>query len=163
MELSRLTELAKEDSGRKFFSIAHYLTPETLYEAFTSLRKDASAGVDGVTYREYEKQAVASIQELHERLKDGTYRAQPLRRIYIEKEDGRKRPISIPSLEDKIVQRATVTLLNAIYEPDFLDCSTAFDRGAAHKTRWTKSAASSVASRRRMCWSWTSPRTSTPS
>jgi len=129
MELSRLTELAKEDSGRKFFSIAHYLTPETLYEAFKSLRKDASAGVDGVTYREYEKQAEGSIAKLHERLKDGTYRAQPLRRIYIEKEDGRKRPISIPSLEDKILQRATVTLLNAIYEHDFLDCSYGFRPG----------------------------------
>jgi len=129
MELSRLTELAKEDSGRKFFSIAHYLTPETLYEAFKSLRKDASAGVDGVTYREYEQQAVESIRKLHERLKNGTYRAQPLRRIYIEKEDGRKRPISIPSLEDKILQRATVTLLNAIYEPDFLDCSYGFRPG----------------------------------
>jgi RNA-directed DNA polymerase len=129
MELSRLTELAKEDSGRKFFSIAHYLTPDTLYEAFTSLRKDASAGVDGVTYREYEQQAVEGIHKLHERLKDGTYRAQPLRRIYIEKEDGRKRPISIPSLEDKIVQRATVSLLNAIYETDFLDCSYGFRPG----------------------------------
>jgi RNA-directed DNA polymerase len=129
MELSRITELAKEDSGRKFFSIAHHLTPETLYEAFTSLRKDASAGVDGVTYREYEKQAVESIHKLHGRLKDGTYRAQPLRRIYIEKEDGRKRPISIPSLEDKILQRAMVTLLNAIYEVDFLDCSYGFRPG----------------------------------
>jgi group II intron reverse transcriptase/maturase len=129
MELSRLTELAKEDSGRRFFSIAHYLTPETLYEAFTSLRKDASAGVDGVTYREYEKQAGESIRKLHGRLKDGTYRAQPLRRIYIEKEDGRKRPISIPSLEDKILQRATVSLLNAIYEVDFLDCSYGFRPG----------------------------------
>lgn len=129
MELSRLTELAKEDSERKFFSIAHYLTPKTLYEAFESLRKDASAGVDGVTYREYEQQAVVSIQQLHERLKAGTYRAQPLRRIYIEKEDGRKRPISIPSLEDKILQRATVTLLNAIYEQDFLDSSYGFRPG----------------------------------
>ena len=129
MELSRLTELAKEDSGRKFFSIAHHLTPETLYEAFESLRRNASAGVDGVTYREYEKQAVESIHKLHERLKGGTYRAQPLRRIYIEKEDGRKRPISIPSLEDKIAQRATATLLNAIYEQDFLDCSYGFRPG----------------------------------
>jgi RNA-directed DNA polymerase len=129
MELSRLTELAKEDSERKFFSIAHHLTAEKLYGAFMSLRKDASAGVDGVTYREYEKQAVESIHKLHDRLKDGTYRAQPLRRIYIEKEDGRKRPISIPSLEDKILQRATVSLLNAIYEVDFLDCSYGFRPG----------------------------------
>ena len=129
MELNRLTELAKEDSGRKFFSIAHYLTPQTLYEAFESLRKNASAGVDGVTYRDYAKQAMKSIHKLYERLKGGTYRAQPLRRIYIEKEDGRKRPISIPSLEDKIVQRATATLLNAIYEPDFLGCSYGFRAG----------------------------------
>lgn len=129
MELSRLTELAKEDSGRQFFSIAHYLTPATLYEAFKSLRKDASAGVDGVTYREYEKRAVASSYRLHERLTGGTYRAQPLRRIYIEKEDGRQRPISIPSVEDKMVQKATVTLLNAIYEQDFLACSYGFRPG----------------------------------
>jgi group II intron reverse transcriptase/maturase len=100
-----------------------------LYEAFKSLRKDASAGADGVTYREYEQQAMESIHKLHERLRAGTYRAQPLRRIYIEKEDGRQRPISIPSLEDKIVQRATATLLNAIYEQDFLDCSYGFRPG----------------------------------
>lgn len=129
MELSRIAELAKEDPERQFFSIAHYLTPGTLYESFKSLRKDASAGADGVTYREYEQQAVVSIQKLQERLKAGTYRAQPLRRIYIEKEDGRQRPISIPSIEDKIVQRATVTLLNAIYEQDFLDCSYGFRPG----------------------------------
>jgi group II intron reverse transcriptase/maturase len=129
MELSRLTELAKEDSKRKFFSIAHHLTPESLYEAFESLRKNASAGVDGVTYRDYEKQAMDRLCKLHDRLRGGTYRAQPLRRIYIEKEDGRKRPISIPSLEDKILQKATVTLLNAVYEQDFLGCSYGFRPG----------------------------------
>jgi RNA-directed DNA polymerase len=129
MELSRLTELAKEDSGRKFFSIAHFLTPEALYEAFCSLRKDASAGVDEVTYRDYEKQAAENIRKLHERLKGKRYRAQPLRRIYIPKEDGRKRPISIPALEDKIVQKATVRLLNAVYEVDFKPCSYGFRPG----------------------------------
>jgi RNA-directed DNA polymerase len=97
MELGRLTEQAKEDPGRKFFSIAHRLTPEALYEAFQSLRKDASAGVDRVTYEDYKKQAKQKIQELHERLKSKTYQAQPLRRIYIPKEDGKKRPISIPT------------------------------------------------------------------
>ena len=97
MELTRLTELAKEDPGRKFFSIAHFLTPEALYEAFLSLRKDASAGVDRVTYQDYEKQAQQNIQELHGRLKSKTYRALPLRRIYIPKEDGKQRPISIPT------------------------------------------------------------------
>jgi retron-type reverse transcriptase len=123
MDHSRIAELAKEDPGRKFFSIAHLLTLEALYEAFLSLRKDASAGVDHVTYRDYEGQAKQKVQELHERLKNKTYRAQPLRRIYIPKEDGKKRPISIPALEDKIVQKAAVELLSAIYEQDFLDCS----------------------------------------
>jgi group II intron reverse transcriptase/maturase len=121
--LRRLTELAQEDSGRKFSSIAHFLTPEALYEAFRSLRKDASAGVDQVTYEEYDTQGKENIQGLWGKLKGKTYRAQPLRRIYIPKEDGKQRAISIPALEDKIVQKATVRLLNAIYESDFLSCS----------------------------------------
>ena len=129
MSLSRLTELAKEDCERKFTSIAHFLTPETLYEAFRSLRKDASAGVDQVTYADYATQAQENIQRLWERLKGQKYRAQPLRRIYIPKEDGSERPISIPALEDKIVQKATVRLLNAIYETDFLACSKGFRPG----------------------------------
>ena len=121
--LSRLTEMAQEDSTRKFSSIAHFLTPQALHEAFRSLRKDASAGVDEVTYQDYEKQANENIPTLWEKLKSGTYRAQPLRRIYIPKEDGKLRAISIPSLEDKIVQKATARLLNAIFESDFLPCS----------------------------------------
>ena len=129
MGLSRITELAKEDPGRKFLSIAHLLTPEAMHEAFLMLRRDASAGVDQVTYRDYEKQAEQKIQQLHERLKNKTYRALPLRRIYIPKEDGRQRPISIPALEDKIAQKAVVELLNAIYEQDFLDCSYGFRPG----------------------------------
>ena len=129
MELSRIAELAKEDPGRKFCSIAHFLTPEALYDAFLDLRRDASAGVDHVTYRNYEGQAEQKVQELHGRLKSKTYRALPLRRIYIPKEDGKKRLISIPALEDKIVQKAAVELLSAIYEQDFLDCSYGFRPG----------------------------------
>src|SRR6516162_8412801 len=130
MEHSRLAELAKEDPERKFFSIAHLLTPQALYEAFLSLRKDASAGVDRVTYADYERQVHQNIEELHERLKSKTYRVEPLRRIYIPKEDGKaQRPISIPSLEDKIVQKAVVDLLTPIYEQDFLDCSYGFRPG----------------------------------
>lgn len=133
MELSRVAELAKQDAGRKFYSIAHLLTRAALWEAFDSLRKDAAAGVDGVTYADYEEHLVENLSKLHEKLKSKTYRAQPLRRIYIDKEDGRKRPISIPSLEDKIVQRATVELLNVIFEQDFLDCSYGFRPGrSAH-------------------------------
>ncbi len=129
IKLARIAELAKEDRKRQFVSIAHLLTPEALYQALQSLRKDASAGVDGVTYAEYVRSAQENVQELHDRLKSKQYRAQPLRRIYIPKEDGRQRPISIPSLEDKIAQRATVELLNAIYEQDFLDCSYGFRPG----------------------------------
>jgi RNA-directed DNA polymerase len=76
-EINRLSELAKEDPKRQFFSIAHLTTPEKMYATFLNLRKDASAGVDGVTYEEYEKDAARNIRELHQRLKDGKYRAQP--------------------------------------------------------------------------------------
>lgn len=126
---NQLSKLAREDPERRFFSIAHLLTPEALYQAFQSLRKDASAGVDGVTWQEYQEDAWEKIQKLHERVKNKRYRAQPLRRVYIPKENGKQRPISIPSLEDKIVQKAVVTLLNTIYEQDFLKCSYGFRPG----------------------------------
>ena len=128
-KLSRLSELAREDRVRQFSSIAHFLTKEALEQAFERLRKEASAGVDGVTYRDYAVDASTRIAQLHDRLRSKRYRVQPLRRVYIPKEDGRERPISIPCLEDKLVQKATVTLLNAIYEPDFLDCSYGFRPG----------------------------------
>jgi group II intron reverse transcriptase/maturase len=128
-KIDRIAELAKEDPKRQFFSIAHLITAEALYAAFRNLRKRASAGVDGVTYQMYERDAAKSIQQLYERLKGGKYRAQPLRRIYIPKENGKERPISIPSLEDKIVQKATGEVLNAIYEQDFFECSYGFRPG----------------------------------
>src|ERR1700736_5134191 len=128
-KLDRLAELAKEDGKRQFFSIAHLNTPEALYAAFRGLRKGASAGVDGVTYKEYEKDAGGNIRQLYQRLQDGKYQAQPLRRVYIPKEDGKQRPISIPALEDKIVQKAMVEVLNTIYEQDFLECSYGFRPG----------------------------------
>ena len=124
----RLAELAQAGQ-RQFTSIAHLLTPQALEEAFRGLRKDASAGVDGVTYAEYQANAPERIAALHDRLQSGRYRAQPLRRTYIPKDSGEPRPISIPTLEDKIVQKATVGLLNAIYEQDFLDCSYGFRPG----------------------------------
>ena len=128
-ELDRITELAKEDPKRQFYSIAHMVTIGALYAAFRGLRKEASAGVDGVTYEEYERDVAGNLQTLHERLRNGKYRAQPLRRVYIPKENGKQRPISIPALEDKIVQKAVVELLNAIYEQDFLECSYGFRPG----------------------------------
>jgi RNA-directed DNA polymerase len=128
-DIDRIAELAKEDPKRKFFSIAHLITAEKLHAAFLRLRKDASAGIDGVTYAQYEINAVENICQLHRQLEEGKYRAQPLRRVYIPKEDGKQRPISIPALEDKLVQKVMVDLLNAIYEQDFLDCSYGFRPG----------------------------------
>src|SRR6516162_4339629 len=128
-DINRIAELAKEDPKRQFFSIAHLITVEKMCEAFGSLRKDASAGIDGVRYKQYENDAEEKIRQLHQRLKEGKYQVQPLRRVYIPKEDGKQRPISIPVLEDKLVQKVVVDLLNAIYEQDFLGCSYGFRPG----------------------------------
>src|ERR1700746_129805 len=128
-ELSRLSELAKAGKTTRFLSLAHLLTPAALMAAFEGLRKDASAGVDDVTYREYEQDVWRNIPTLHHRLVSHQYRVQPLRRVYIPKENGKQRPISIPALEDKIVQKVVVNLMNAIYEQDFLDCSFGFRPG----------------------------------
>lgn len=134
MDLSRIAEVAKQDAKVKFSSIAQYLTTEALWEAFDGLRQDAAAGVDGLTCAQYGQGLIENLRGLQERLKTKTYRAQPLRRIYLDKEDGSKRPISIPALEDKIVQKAVVKLLNAIFEQDFLDCSYGFRPGrSAHE------------------------------
>ena len=96
------------------YSIAHRITPEAWYAAFRGLRKKASAGVDGVTYEGYERDAARNIQTLHERLKNGKYQAQALRRVYSLKENGQPRPLSIPALEDKMVQKAMVEIRDAI-------------------------------------------------
>src|SRR5260370_38138021 len=100
-KLDRIAGLAREDPKRQFFSIAHLITPEALEAAFRSLRKAASAGVDGVTYEEYEANAGRNIRQLHQRLKDGTNQAQPLRRIYIPKENGKRGPSSNPTMASK--------------------------------------------------------------
>src|SRR5207302_8487824 len=93
------------------------------------LRKDDSAGIDGVVHSQYATNVEKNNRQLHRRLVEGKYQAQPLRRVYIPKENGKQRPISIPALEDKLVQSVAVELLNAIYEQDFLDCSYGFRPG----------------------------------
>lgn len=127
-ELERISELAKQDPTRQFTSLAHLLTVERLGEAYRRLRKDASPGVDGITAQEYEQNLESNLQDLHRRLREGRYRAQPVRRVYIEQE-GKRRPLGIPALEDKIVQRAVVSILEAIYEQDFLPCSFGYRPG----------------------------------
>ena len=128
-DINRIATLAKEDPARQFYSIAHLITEERLRQAFWKLRKDASAGIDGVVHSQYAANVEENIGQLHRRLVEGKYQAQPLRRVYIPKENGKQRPISIPVLEDKLVQSVAVDLLNAIYEQDFFDCSYGFRPG----------------------------------
>ncbi len=128
-QLSRIAEQARRDERWRFLSIAYLITPQRLIHAFEKLRKDAASGIDGVTYEEYARDLHRNVEGLHERMKAGRYRAQPLRRIYISKENGESRPISIPCLEDKVAQKAAVEILEAIYEQDFLDCSYGFRPG----------------------------------
>jgi len=127
--LDRIAELARANKTLQFTSIAHLLTVTVLERAWAALRKEASAGVDGVTYAEYGGRARENLEQLHDRLVRGQYRAQPLRRVYIPKEGGTARALSIPALEDKIVQRAVLALLTGIYEQDFLGCSYGFRPG----------------------------------
>ncbi len=121
-KLRCISEKAKQDPTLHFTSLAHLLTVEMLGEAYQRLRKDASPGVDGLTAQEYEQDLEGNLQDLHRRLREGRYCAQPLRRVYIEQE-GKLRPLGIPSLEDKIVQKAVALVMEAIYERDFLPCS----------------------------------------
>ena len=127
--LDRVRKAAREKKKEKFTALLHHITVDSLAEAFRELRKDAAPGVDGVTWEDYESDLGRKLEELHSRVHRGAYRAQPSRRVYIPKPDGRQRPLAIAALEDKIVQRATATVLNAIYEEDFLGFSYGFRSG----------------------------------
>jgi group II intron reverse transcriptase/maturase len=127
--LDRVRKAAREKKKEKFTALLHHITVESLEEAFRELRKDAAPGIDGVTWEDYESDLGRKLEDLHSRVHRGAYRAQPSRRVYIPKPDGRQRPLAIAALEDKIVQRATATVLNAIYEEDFLGFSYGFRSG----------------------------------
>jgi RNA-directed DNA polymerase len=132
-KLRRIFEKARQEPSTRFLSLAHLITVDMLLSSFGQLKKGAAAGVDAVTWRQYEPNARERLGELYTRLREGRYRAQPVRRVYIEKEDGSKRPLGIPALEDKIVQRAVVTVLEGIYEADFYPFSYGFRPGkSAH-------------------------------
>jgi RNA-directed DNA polymerase len=118
--LERVRKAAREHKEMKFTALLHHMTVELLRESFYALRRKAAPGVDGVTWYEYETGLEDRLVDLHSRVHRGAYRAQPSRRKYIEKSDGRQRPLAIAALEDKVVQAATVTILNQIYEEDFL-------------------------------------------
>ncbi|MCB9870146.1 MAG: transcription elongation factor GreAB [Planctomycetes bacterium] len=116
-----------------FTTLAHHIDLDLLREAFRRTRKDGAVGVDGVTAAEYEGDLEANLQSLLDRAKSGLYRAPAVRRVHIPKGDGRMRPLGIPTFEDKVLQRAVVMVLEAVYEQDFLPCSFGFRPGrSAH-------------------------------
>jgi len=128
--LERIRHAARSDSKMRFTALLHHVyNPDTLREAYFSLKRDAAPGMDGQTWRAYGEALEENLRDLSARLKRGAYRAKPVRRVYIPKADGRQRPLGVPVLEDKLVQRATVTVLNAIYEADFLGFSYGFRPG----------------------------------
>ena len=127
--LAGVRKAAREHKEMKFTALLHHLTVDLLRESFYSLKRKAAPGVDGVTWQEYASGLEDRLVDLHGRVHRGAYRALPSRRVYIQKEDGRQRPLGVAALEDKIVQQAVVTILNQIYEEDFLGFSYGFRPG----------------------------------
>jgi RNA-directed DNA polymerase len=127
--LDGVRKAARERRQERFTSMLHHLNVDLLRDSFNALQRKASPGVDGVTWQEYESGLDDRLIDLHSRVHRGVYRAQPSRRVYIPKADGRQRPLGIAALEDKVVQQAVVTILNQIYEVDFKGFSYGFRPG----------------------------------
>ena len=133
-ELDRVRQVARRDKDARFTALLHHVSVHRLMLAFEDLNPRAAAGIDGVTWREYEQNLQENLRDLHGRVQSGRYRASPSRRVYIPKADGRQRPLAIASLEDKIVQRAVTEVLNAVFEADFREFSYGFRPGRSpHK------------------------------
>ncbi len=127
--LERIRKVARERKKEKFISLFHHISVDLLEDVFYELKVDAAPGVDRLMWKDYEADLERNLEDLHNRVQSGAYRARPSRRVYIPKPDGRQRPLAVAALEDKIVQRAVVALLNAIYEEDFLGISYGFRPG----------------------------------
>jgi RNA-directed DNA polymerase len=127
--LAGVRKAAGNNKEMKFTALLRHLTVELLRESFHSLKRKAAPRVDGVTWQEYEDGLEDRLIDLHGRIHRGAYRARPSRRVYIEKADGRQRPLAVPVIADKLVQHAVVTILNQIYEEDFLGFSYGFRPG----------------------------------
>jgi group II intron reverse transcriptase/maturase len=128
-KLQRIAAQAARDPDRVFTTLAHLIDVDFLREAYRHTSKASAPGIDGVTAQQYAEHLDENLHDLHERLRSGCYQARPVERVWIEKEDGKQRPIGKPTFEDKIVQRAVAMLLEAIYEQDFSDSSYGFRRG----------------------------------
>jgi RNA-directed DNA polymerase len=131
----RIAELARQSPQMGFTSLAHHIDLRWLYEAYLRTRPDGAPGVDGQTIRDYNANLPDNLRSLLERAKSGTYQAPPVRRVHIPKGTGPEtRPIGIPTFEDKVLQRAVVMVLEAVYEQDFRPCSYGFRPGrSAHQ------------------------------
>jgi RNA-directed DNA polymerase len=127
--LERIRQAARQRKKERFTTLLHHVSVDLLRQAFFEIKKDAAPGVDGQTWQDYEADLERRLEDLHARVHRGAYRALPSRRVYIPKPDGRQRPLAVAALEDKIVQRATAAVLNAIYEEDFLGFSYGFRPG----------------------------------
>jgi RNA-directed DNA polymerase len=127
--LDRVRNAARQRKKEKFTALLHHVTADLLRDAFLALKRRAAPGVDGVTWQDYEANLEGNLRELHAKVHSGSYRALPVKRRFIPKPDGKQRPLGIAALEDKIVQRAVVAVLNAIYEEDFLGFSYGFRPG----------------------------------
>jgi RNA-directed DNA polymerase len=127
--LDRVRQVARQKKKERFTALLHHITIDLLRESFLALKRHAAPGVDGLKWRDYEAGLQGNLQDLHQRVQRGTYRALPVRRRFIPKADGKQRPLGITALEDKIVQRAVATVLGAIYEEDFLGFSYGFRPG----------------------------------
>jgi RNA-directed DNA polymerase len=127
--LDRVREAARKDKGARFTALLHHVDLSRLWAAYVAINPKASPGVDQVTWDAYGEDLRANLEDLLARVHSGAYRAKPSRRVYIPKADGRQRPLGIAALEDKIVQRAVVEVLNAIYEEDFCGFSYGFRPG----------------------------------
>jgi RNA-directed DNA polymerase len=137
--LDRIRIPARLDKKERFTALLHHVDIGLLRQAFLALKRDAAPGADGMTWSDYAGDLEPRLADLHARVHRGTYRAQPSRRVYIPKADGKQRPLAVAALEDKIVQKAVLTVLNAIYEEDFLGFSYGFRPGRAASTmRWTR-------------------------
>jgi retron-type reverse transcriptase len=132
--LEGIRQTAKGRRDAKFSGLLHHIyAVERLEAAYYALRRDAAAGVDGQTWQTYGQDLQGNLLDLSDRLARGGYRLQPVRRVFIDKADGSKRPLGVPALEDKLVQRATVEVLNTIHEQDFQGFSYGFRPGkSAH-------------------------------
>jgi len=127
--LDRVRQAARKDKAARFTALLHHVDVDRLRTAYGELNPRAATGVDGVTWAEYGRDLEANLQELHPRVHRGAYRAKPSRRVFVPKADGRQRPLGVASLEDKILQRALVEVLNAVYEQDFVGFSYGFRPG----------------------------------